>query len=74
MDEYDVITKLIGPIQPTGETFADAKRLRNLETTIDLIQRLIADIRHASVAKCRTESSMKAIGEAAADFLEELKD
>lgn len=37
MTNYDVVTKLIGPIDPTGETHTDMERYTNLETMCGLV-------------------------------------
>ena len=71
MDYYEIITKLIGPIQPVGESNEDSKRLENLTATTELIDRLLKDVADASDSKNRYEASMKQIGLQADMYLSE---
>lgn len=73
MDYYEIITKLIGPIQPVGESNEDSKRLENLTATTDLIDKLLMDVMNASNVKDRYEHSMKQIGLQADMYLSETK-
>ena len=70
----EVVRKLIGPIQPVGETNADSRRLANLEVLLDILGDLLEDVREAARQSDRSESSVRAIGYKARDFLNELKD
>lgn len=36
MDIYEVVTKLVGPIDPAGETHTDKKRFENLKVMCDV--------------------------------------
>ncbi|HAR37543.1 MAG TPA: hypothetical protein DCS09_02590 [Porphyromonadaceae bacterium] len=70
MDVYDVVVKLVGPIEPVGETNADNSRFSNIEEMTELVDRLVKDI--ADVArfnKDRGEYSMKRAGQHAHHFL-----
>jgi hypothetical protein len=73
MDYYEIITKLIGPIQPVGESNEDSKRLDNLTATTDLIDKLLMDVMNASNVKDRYEHSMKQIGLQADLYISETK-
>ncbi len=44
MDIYEVVTKLVGPIEPAGDSSIDGDRLKNLKVTTDLVDRLLTDI------------------------------
>lgn len=72
MEIYDIVTKLIGPIEAVGETNADQQRLENLGATIELVDRLIVDLNEAAKAKYRQEASMSRIGMKAHRFLTRL--
>lgn len=72
MTNYDVVTKLIGPIAPQGATHIDDKRLKNLKEMTELVQALITDIKYVAQYKDRHEASMKEAGKFADDFLKEL--
>lgn len=74
MTHYEIVKRLIGPIIPIGDTNADRDRYKNLEDTIDLVDRLIFDINDAGLSHNRPEASMKKIGETANKYLEDLKD
>jgi hypothetical protein len=64
------VNKLIGPIEPVGETATDDKRYENLKAQCELVEQLILDIQYvAKNNKSRTEYSMKRAGEYADRFL-----
>lgn len=44
MTNYDVIKKLIGPINPAGDASIDGQRLENLKATCLLVETLLMDI------------------------------
>lgn len=68
MDVHEIAEKLIGPIEPVGESHTDSVRFENLVETIDLVERLLMDIRYVSLNKDRQEYSMKKAGEHAEKF------
>jgi hypothetical protein len=72
MKLYDVVTKLVGPIQPVGETQTDEKRLENLKEMADLVDKLIRDIAEVSSRKDSPEYSVSKAGKYADKFLTEL--
>lgn len=74
MTNYEIITKLIGPIQALGSHGEDEYRLQNLEEAIIVVEQLVSDIAHAANDQVRQEASMKAIGQRAQEFLDELRD
>ena len=69
-----VTKKLLGDIDPVGETNIDEKRLENLEETIQLVDGLIYDIFQVSLNKNSQYHSMKMSGERAYKYLKSLKD
>ncbi len=75
MDNYDVLKKLLGPIDPIGSTDVDAERYKNLEATIDVVNRLLFDI-DAIVWKNKNpqEHSIIKAKEKASEFCRELRD
>lgn len=73
MEMYDVVKKLLGPIEPVGETNTDDKRYKNLEDTITLIDKLLFDINQITPNATRDEASMKKAGKKAIQFLSEIK-
>lgn len=44
MTNYDVVKKLIGKINPVGESNEDARRLKNLEDMCELAEQIIYDV------------------------------
>jgi len=71
---YDLVKKLIGPVEAVGETRADEKRLENLKSMTILVYLLLSDIQAAAWDADRTEHSMRVIGRHAASFLQDIKD
>lgn len=71
MEIYDVVKKLIGPINPIGESQTDAERLVNLKTMTGLVDALLTDIDWvATENKDRIEWSRKIAGEYASKFFD----
>ena len=69
MKIYDVVKKLVGEIEPIGETNTDNERFENLKNMTDLVDRLLSDI--DSVAwrnKNRHEYSRSRAGKYADEF------
>ncbi len=69
---YKVVKKLIGNIEPVGETNEDNRRMENLKEIIDLTHGLLLDIEFVSTYKDRVEYSVKEAGEKASYFLKTL--
>lgn len=65
---YKIIQKILGEIEPVGESNEDDKRLVNLKNTIDVVYRLISDIENVANDKDRVEYSIKKAGKIAYDF------
>ena len=72
MDAYEVVTRLIGPIEPIGETNADERRFENLKVMTELVDSLLIDIHSVSHNTTRAEYSMQRAGKFARDFLVEI--
>jgi len=72
MDIYEVTKKLIGPIEPVGDSHTDSVRLINLRTHLELVEQLISDIENACKDKESHESSVKQSGLLANKFIEML--
>ena len=72
MEIYEIVVKLIGPIEPIGETNADNERLENLKEMTNLVDILIYDIGSVIKNKDRPEYSMKRAGKFADDFFDAL--
>lgn len=74
MNTYDVVSKLIGPINPVGETHTDSDRFINLNNMIGLVNALLFDISQVSSLHNRDEYSMQMCGKRAKEFLKELSE
>ena len=68
MDIYEVVKKLIGDIDPVGETHTDEKRFENLKVMCEVADKLLTDIDGVIPNKRRQEHSMKKAGEYADEF------
>lgn len=71
---YEVTKKLIGNINPQGESHIDTNNYSNLEQIIELAESIIDDIVLVSQNKTRYEASMKKAGLRADQFLQQLKE
>jgi len=72
--EYEVVRKLIGPIEPLGDSYADDKRLQNLKTLIKLTDKLLGDISQVAMERHSTLHSEKIAGIEAHNFLHSVAD
>ena len=69
MDMYQIVKKLIGKIEPIGETSEDDKRFENLKAMTELIEKLLIDIQYVAEEKNRHEYSRSRAGKFATTFL-----
>lgn len=65
---HEVIKRLVGPIDPVGETIADSDRFDNLKMMTYVVEHLMADIERVAVHADRKEFSMKRAGQYAKKF------
>jgi len=72
MDYYEVVKKLIGPIEPVGETNTDNARFENLVNMIDLMENMLADIADVAERETAPEYSVSRAGKEARKFLKSL--
>ncbi len=69
MDVYEVVKKLVGEINPIGDTNVDKVRLDNLNIMTELVDSLLTDIDAvANNYKNNHQYSMKKASEFASDF------
>ena len=71
---YEVTKRLLGMIEPEGESNIDETRFENLKQTVDVTEQLISDIILIARHKGRGEHSMNRSGEWADNFITRLKD
>ena len=70
LDVYQVVKKLIGCIEPLGETNEDNRRYENLVEMCNLIENLVEDIKEVRLEyKNDQEYSIKRAVNCANDFL-----
>lgn len=74
MEIKEIVMKLIGPVQPVGESAIDAERLKNIRNLTVVIDSLLDEIKDASLEASRVEDSMRLIGTHAKSFLNYLKE
>lgn len=73
MTNYDVVKKLIGEINPVGETNRDNHRFDNLKAMTQLVSLLVSDIDNvAFMNKGSQEYSVKRASDFASKFLSDL--
>jgi len=70
MTNTDILRKLIGKINPIGETNTDDERFENLKAMCELVNNLIVDIDNMAYRnKDAKEFSVKRAADFASDFL-----
>ena len=72
MEVYDVVKKLIGEIEPIGDSSVDEKRFENLKAMTELVDKLLTDIDGVASYKYRHEYSLKRAGVFANNFLDKI--
>ena len=72
MELIGIVRKLVGPINPVGETNTDNERYENLKAMTELVDALVSDIDRVIPNKRRSEYSMKRAGEHADEFFNSL--
>lgn len=70
MTHHDIVKKLIGRINPVGETNTDNERFENLQAMTDLVESLLLDIHAVAVNNIGShEFSVKRAADFAQKFL-----
>ena len=69
---YDIVYRVVGKINPVGESHTDERRLENLRAMTELVDKLITDIDRVGMLKNDQRYSMKTAGEFADKFLTSL--
>ena len=68
---YEVVKKLVGEINPVGETNTDKRRFENLKVMIDLVDELLLDISDMGWRyRNNYQDSMKKASNSANNFLD----
>lgn len=74
MNIEEIVMKLIGNINPIGESNEDAKRLENLKQLTELTDCLVSRINRIRECKGDHRYSMNMAGQHAHNFLSNLRD
>lgn len=74
LDTYQIMEKLIGPIDPIGETNTDNARLDNLVEFMILTQKMVQKVKEISRNQNRVEYSIKRTGEYAEHCLKHIRE
>ena len=75
MTKYEIIRKLIGPVEPLGCATRDPERLENLKELCELAGDLIIEIENLAVdCKQSHEYSVQQAGKFADDYLSNILD
>lgn len=73
MELIDVVMKLVGPVDPVGETHTDDKRLDNLVVLRDLTRKLLDRIDAVAETSGGHMASVKAAKDCASAFLADVR-
>lgn len=72
MTHSEITRKLLGSIQPTGDSGRDKERLENLHNTIEVVHTLLEDIKMVARDINSYEHSVKLIATEADNYLKDL--
>jgi len=72
MEIKDIVYKLIGPINPVGETHTDDKRFENLKVMTQLVDDLLTDINNVACMDDSHEFSVKRAAKFCSDFYDQI--
>ena len=73
LEYFTIIEKLIGPIEPVGDSDVDRIRLKNLEQYTNLIDKMLVEVDSiASSYKDHHQSSLSVAGEHCSKFMDSL--
>lgn len=73
MDYSEIVDKLIGPIQPLGETNEDEQRFKNLQEMCTLTEHLVEKIQTVAWTMHFNQHSVQKAGQYADTFLNNLR-
>ena len=74
VDVVDIVMKLVGEVQPIGDSSVDANRFENLNRLTDVVNKLCAEIYKVSQYDGRHEQSVRKAGRCAFEFLLDLRE
>lgn len=68
MEIYDVVKRLVGEIDPVGETNEDDRRYENLKVMTELVDKMLTDIDYVAQRGGSHMFSVSRAGKYASDF------
>ena len=71
MSISEILKKLLGEIEPVGETNEDNKRFNNIQNYYETLSFILAQLSDASRYKDKPQASLQRIGEECYDILKE---
>ena len=71
--DLEIITRIIGPVEPMGKAYIDEGRYENLQDLHTLILDLVSLIKDVSVLADRPEYSMSKAGRLSKKILSDIK-
>ena len=74
MEIYDVVKKLVGSIDPAGQSHIDEVRYENLEKHIALVDELVSDLIYVAKTHNNGEASLIKASNKADKYLKMIKD
>jgi len=74
MEIVDVARKLVGEINPIGETHEDNRRYENLKVLCEVADTILSSISEVASYEHRIEYSIKRSGKYAGEFLKSVHD
>jgi len=74
MEMVDIVRKLVGAIEPVGDSCIDEKRYENLKVMTGLVDLLLGDIQSVAAYKDAHQNSLMVAGEHAHNFLQDVRD
>jgi len=74
MTNYDVVQKMLGQIEPVGETNTDNTRFINLKETVIVFDRLLQNLSDVARYSDAPEYSVSRAGKYAKEFLANVKE
>jgi uncharacterized protein related to proFAR isomerase len=66
---YEVIMKLVGPVNPVGDSTVDEPRYVNLQRMCEVVDLLVRDIDRVGMMRGDHQYSVKRAGEYASNYL-----
>jgi len=70
---HEIVGKLIGPVEPQGDSYLDASRFDNLSVMTGLVDKLLFEINGVAQGTSSDLHSVKKAADHAFEFLDEVR-